>query len=299
MDLFSIGHNIWRHKLATLPVILLTALGLVYALALKQPVYQTTSSFALISPPAPPTNQQLAQDPALGRVNSNNPFVNYGDLSIVADLLAQVVSADSERTALVKQGADGSYVVAPDQQFGLNAPLLQITGVGSTAQAAIRTATLVGQALSQQMDALQSARGVDSRYWIQPLQVTGPDQATLQLSSKLRLVLGVLGIGVILMFVMVSVMSAREERATRKRLGAEADLASALKEPAAPRPLREKSDLMSALEKRAARKRLLEEDDLTSALEEPATGTPRREKDDPLGALLADVGYDPMTQKSR
>jgi hypothetical protein len=224
MDLFSIGQTIWRHKIAVLPVIALMVLGLFYVVAVKKPVYQTTASFALISPPPPPTFQQIQRDPALGRVNSNNPFVNYGSLSIVADLLAQVVSANTARAALVKAGADSRYVVAPDQQFGLSAPLLQVTGVGISAQAAIHTATLVGQALGQQMGALQAARHVDPQYWIEPLEVTSPDSATLQLSSKLRLLVGVIAIGVILLFVVVSTMSALEERKARRQVREPEDL---------------------------------------------------------------------------
>jgi hypothetical protein len=224
MDLFSIVQTIWRHKIAVLPVIAITVAGVFYVAAVKKPVYQTTASFALISPPPPPTLQQVQKDPALGRVNSNNPFVNYGSLSIVADLLAQVVSANTARAALVKQGADARYVVAPDQQFGLSAPLLQVTGVGVSSAAAIRTATLVGQALGQQMAALQAARHVDSHYWIEPLEVTAPDSATLQLSSKLRLLVGVLAIGVILLFVVVSTMNALEERRSRKLVREPEDL---------------------------------------------------------------------------
>ena len=65
MDLLLIARKIWRYKLATLPVIFLTLCGAVYAVALKDPVYEVKSSYLLINPPAPPT----AEEPPSGHSN--------------------------------------------------------------------------------------------------------------------------------------------------------------------------------------------------------------------------------------
>ena len=59
MDLLSIPRAIWRQKLATIPVILLTVLGVFYVVAVKPPVYQATASFLLVNPSAPPTQRRL------------------------------------------------------------------------------------------------------------------------------------------------------------------------------------------------------------------------------------------------
>ena len=45
MDLLSIARKIWRYKLATLPVLLLILCGAIYVVALKEPVYEASSSF--------------------------------------------------------------------------------------------------------------------------------------------------------------------------------------------------------------------------------------------------------------
>ena len=42
MDLLLIARKIWRYKLATLPVIVLTLCGAVYAVAVKDPVYEAS-----------------------------------------------------------------------------------------------------------------------------------------------------------------------------------------------------------------------------------------------------------------
>jgi hypothetical protein len=60
---------------------------------------------------------------------------------------------------------------------------------------------------------------VDPRYEIKTHQVNGPDEATLKASGQLRVLVGVLALGAILLFVVVSVGDAlttlRRERAQR------------------------------------------------------------------------------------
>jgi hypothetical protein len=217
MDLITIAEKMLRHKLALLPVIILTALGVGYVIAVKKPVYDTTSNYILLSPPAPPTAAQLAANPALGRISANNPYMDFGDLSVVANLVAQVMTTDAVKGSLLKEGANPTYTVAPSAQFGLTTPILQITGVGATPQAAIQTATLVGQAVITQMDKLQAAQGVNPHYYIRPSQFTAPNSPQLQVSSKLRMLVGVLAIGTILMFVVLSTMTGLEERKQLRR----------------------------------------------------------------------------------
>jgi hypothetical protein len=49
--------------------VLLTLWLAVYAVAVRDTVYETSSSFILINPPAPPTPENIARDPSLGRIN--------------------------------------------------------------------------------------------------------------------------------------------------------------------------------------------------------------------------------------
>jgi hypothetical protein len=219
MDLIAILQKMWRHKLALIPVVALTMLGAVYIVALKPAMYSTTSNYILLSPPAPPTAAQVGADPALGRISANNPYMEFGDLSIVSSLLAQVVATDAVRANLVKQGAESGYTVAPSQQFGLTTPMLQITGMGATPQAAIKTTTLVGQTLVSEMDSLQAAKGVNPHYYITASQFTAPGIPKQQLSSKLRSLVAILAIGMLLTFIVLSVadgIAERKELARRK-----------------------------------------------------------------------------------
>ena len=161
MDLLTIARKIWRYRIATLPVIALTLLGAVYMVVLKPPVYEASSSYILINPPSPPTPEEIAQKPALGRIDPDNPFTRFSDQSVVVGLLSSILSNDVERKALVKQGADSRYTVAPVQStYGYSSLMLGVTGVGSSGPQAIRTAELVGAALNQ---AARDPAGVSGR----------------------------------------------------------------------------------------------------------------------------------------
>ena len=208
MDLLLILQKIWRHRVFTLPVIVLTLAGAAYVVAVKKPLYEATSSYILINPPPAPTAEDIARDPALGRVNADNPYTRFPDESVVVDVLARTVGSDSARQQLVKAGADQRYAVASAAHFGSSSPIVQITGSGSSPQAAIHTAGVVGRAVAAELARMQRAQHVDPRYWITAFQVEVPDDAKLRPSGQLRMLVGVLGLGAILLFVVISVMDA-------------------------------------------------------------------------------------------
>ena len=228
VDLLLIARKIWRYRLATLPVLALTLCGIVYALAIKEPVYEASSSYILINPPAPPTAEQIALNPDLGNINSDNPYTRFADQSVVVQVLASAMETESARKSLQSMGADERYTVEPTSGLGYSSPIVKISGLGSTPEAAIRTVRLAGSAVTRQLRQIQSAEGVNPKYMIKTYQVHAPDEAQLRASDKLRLLVGVLTLGAILLFVSVSVAdglgSLRMERATaRARSGEEED----------------------------------------------------------------------------
>jgi capsular polysaccharide biosynthesis protein len=211
MDLTSIAKTLWRHKIVTLPIVVLIFIGAVYTVALKAPVYQANASYILINPPNPPTATQLAQDPSLGRLNSNNQLVGYGNLNIIVDLLAEDLNTGADRQMLVAKGANPLYTIAPNTTY-LSAPILDIVGVGSTPAEATNTAKLVGNEMVNRLNEIQSQQGTSRKYFVtaEPLQI--PTQAQAQLSSKLRSLIGILAAGAIILFVAVSTMNGIAER---------------------------------------------------------------------------------------
>jgi hypothetical protein len=222
MDLLSIMQTIWRHRIATIPVIALTVLGCFYVVAVKAPVYEATASYILFDPPAPPTPEEIAADPALGRIKTDNPYTRFGEQSVVVDVLSRTMSADAARQALIRKGADSRYIVQGSASFGMSSPIIQITGVGSSSKAALDTATIVSNAVKSELDRMQAAYGTDARYRIKPLQIDFPDRAQLRASGKIRMLVGVLALGGILIFLVVSFLNGVAEWRSQGRVeGAE------------------------------------------------------------------------------
>jgi hypothetical protein len=226
MDLLSISRAVWRHKLATVPVLLIMLVGMAYVLVGKKPVYEAKSSYILLPPPtAPPTTAPL-RHPARKGASPNNPFTGYGNLSVVVDILSQTMTSPAEGQVLANQGVTGPYTVASlPSMFGNNgaAPIIQVAAQGPSPLAARASATLVGREVQSQLANIQAAQGTSKQYWIGSLELTHPDRAQQQASSKLRNLIAVIAVGVILLFVVVSVMNAREER-KRDRQAAKAVL---------------------------------------------------------------------------
>ena len=179
-----------------------------YAVAFKDPVYEAKSSYLLINPPAPPTAEEIARNPQLGRVNADNPYTRYADQSVVIEVLTSALNSDSARRELKDAGADSRYTVASTSELGYSSPIVEITGVGASPQAAIRTAEVVGDALKRELDRMQKDEGVASDYEITTQQVEPPTDAQLRASSQARTLVAVLALGGVLLFVVVSVADA-------------------------------------------------------------------------------------------
>jgi hypothetical protein len=218
MDLLMIVRKIWRYRLVTLPVILLTLFGGAYVVVAKDSVYEASASYVLINPPPPPTAEEIARRPALGRINADNPYTRFTDESVVVQVLASTVSSESAQQALMEAGGDDRYTVEPGAEFGYSSPIVDITGVGSSPKAAIRTAEAVGNAVIKELERMQQARGIDPGYQIKTQLVNAPDDAKLKAADQIRVLVVVLALGAVLLFVVVSVGDAvtmlRAERRT-------------------------------------------------------------------------------------
>jgi capsular polysaccharide biosynthesis protein len=216
MNLLLILQKVWRYKFATLPILVFVLVGAFYVIAIKTPVYEAGSTYILVNPPAPPTESDIARDPSLGRLGSDNPYTRYSDQSVVVQVLAGRLSSEEARAALERRGADPKYTVAPSPEFGYSAPILQISGTGSSEAAAVRTANLVGEAVTKELDQMQAAQRVSPRYRIVTQQVVAPHNAKLKASGKLRALVAVFALGLVLLFIVVSVAEAlgalRKER---------------------------------------------------------------------------------------
>jgi hypothetical protein len=209
MSLLLITAKIWRYKLLTLPLIALVLVGAFYVVAVTAPTYEASATYILVNPPAPPTDAEIARDPSLGRIKGvDNPYTRFSDQSVLVQVLAGRVNSDENRRFLAKQGADPNYMAQPSAEFGFSAPILQITGTGTTAAGAVNSANLVGTTLARELDRMQAIRGVDRTYRITTEAVVPAQDAKLKPSGKLRSLVAVMVLGTIVLFIAISVLDA-------------------------------------------------------------------------------------------
>jgi hypothetical protein len=206
----------WRHKLAVLPVIALTAFGLVYVTALTPPTYELAVSYVLVPPPGPPSAEERAQDPVLGRADPDNPFTRFGTTSVLVDLVARDTDRDSNREALAAAGADDRWQVVPSSRYGFSSPIVDIIAIGDSQESAKVTARLVSESVERSLHDLQAAQRVDETYMYKPLLIDFPTEARLRFSNKLRAVIAMLAVGGLLTFATTSVAEALAQRPRRK-----------------------------------------------------------------------------------
>jgi Chain length determinant protein len=213
MDLFSIGGTLWRHKWVSIPLVLLTMLGMLYVLELRAPTYQAKADILLTNPPASPTAFQIAQNPRLAKMN--NPLANLGSLTYVADVLIDSVTAPTAKQELAQAGASGYQVVLDSASQSNVPPAIDVAGTGLSAQAATRSAQLVATAISSDLLRLQASQHVQNKYMITSVEYVRPSPATKS-SENLETAVGVAAIGLIVLLVAVSIAQGREEQKNRR-----------------------------------------------------------------------------------
>lgn len=217
MDLLSICRTMWKHKLVVLPVLLITFVSAAYFLVVAKPLYQTTADYVIAPPPTAATPAQIAADPSLKNANPANLYARFYDQSIIADALEARMTSPSTQNALLKQGADPRNTTTLVQVNGTTEPGVEVTGTGSTAAEATRTGILLGDQVNQSLRSLQSAQGTNPFYMFTAIQVANSGPPQVKESSKLRSVLGVLGIGIVLLFLAVSIADAIDKKRAERR----------------------------------------------------------------------------------
>lgn len=211
MDLLSIIGKVWRYKLVTVPIIILAALGALYVVKVKAPVYQATSGVLLVNPPAPPTAAQIAKKPSLGFVNTNNAFASFGNLDVVADAVIRVVDTDSAQ--LVQAGANPQFQLSLSSDLGQPPPpIIEVTGIGPSAQVALQSATLVTKAITDNLYQMQEQQGINPSYMIKSVEIYSPQGAQESSSGKLRALIALLAAAVIVIFIAISMIDAFKKR---------------------------------------------------------------------------------------
>lgn len=207
MNMLRAARTLWRYKFLTLPILAVTVIGLAYIALFTPGLYEAHSSYVLFSPPAAPTKDDIATDPALANVHADNPYARF-DPAVVSGIIADRVNSDRVRASLVAAGADRGYTVATGGQYGNASPTAEIQAEGSTPARALQTVQMVGKAFRDELRTVQAAQGVDTEYMITATEVGEPDGAHPRVSNRLRSMLAIAGAGALLLFLSVSIAEA-------------------------------------------------------------------------------------------
>jgi hypothetical protein len=215
MGFTAITRAFGQHKRVTISVVLLTLIGAFYALEVMPLTFQAKANVLLISPPTAPTSFEIAQNPALA--NASNPYLNLGNPTYVADVMATLVSSRGVQQSLAAAGVSPGYQVTVDnsgEQSGQTVapPALDIVGTGSSAQAAIQSAGLVASTVSNDLRQLQQSEHVQSKFMITAVEYVSPSSAVGSSSGRFKAALEIVVAGVVVLFVAVSIAQALEDR---------------------------------------------------------------------------------------
>ena len=236
MDLLALFTTLRRHKMLVLVVLLLTAAADAYIAFGIPPQYESKAQYVLINPPSPPTDSQIARDPKLASVNTNNPFLRLPNPSVVVDVVAQRVSGDNVRRELIAHGADENYLVASTNAIG-SGTVIDITGTGTSATQATRTLELVSERMKAELYEMQKVDGADDEYLIQALLINPPTDPLRKVTSTIRSLIGVTAAGAVLLFALLSITEAMRVRRVQPISPAAPPRAPAPPQPQPARPM--------------------------------------------------------------
>jgi hypothetical protein len=137
--------------------------------------------------------------------------LQYNDSSAVPQIVIGLVSTSSSEQVLATAGAGRQWQIVANTT---SPDILDIMGVGKTVQSALLSANLVTKAAENDLYQLQVSEGVNPKYMIKSYPLNTPTQASQQASSKLRLLVGVLGAGILLLFIAISIAEATRKQRT-------------------------------------------------------------------------------------
>lgn len=212
MDLVSLFRLLGRWWWVTLPVLLIGAGGLAASIVLAPPAYVATSSLVLLAPPAPPEIEETQT----AAPDDQNPYVQFGDLSIVVDVLRRIMISPATADRLEAEGVTGDFVVAANVDF-VRGPIIDVSTEGDTRVEALESNGVVVGELEDQLARLQDQQGTNPDYWITVDRVVQPERAEREYASTVRRSVAAGAVLVLVVVAAVAVAESIGRRTARRR----------------------------------------------------------------------------------
>jgi hypothetical protein len=214
VDPVSVLKVLWHHKIIAILVVALTAGGAAAAYLLTPRVFEATASYAIVNPDVP-TAEEVQQDPALGLLNSDNPFLRSSDSSLIVQVMVTKMNSDVVADFLSSKGLSTEFEVAQGGSFGPGL-LIDVKAEGSTEKSAIESVNVLGGLLNEELYSVQKVNDADDIYLFSALPIEAPDRATELYSDRIRLLIVVVVAGFAALFAAVSLARSIEQGRQRR-----------------------------------------------------------------------------------
>ena len=214
MDLVSLFRLLGRRWWIVVPTTLLGAGGLVATILLVPPSYSATASVVLLGPPTPP-EVEATQTAAPG---DQNPYAQFGDLSVVVDILRRIMESPTTEHLLEEQGVTEGYTVAANVEIR-RGPIIDVITEGETRRGAIEANDIVVGHLFAELRSIQERQGTNDTYWITAEEVVVPDEAERSYASTVRrsIAVGALAVALVIAAAVLADSVARRVRRDVRR----------------------------------------------------------------------------------
>ncbi|MDX6388983.1 MAG: hypothetical protein QOJ73_46 [Streptosporangiaceae bacterium] len=206
MDLAASFRTLGRQWILTFFLLILTfAAGVAAWVKLPGP-YSAESMVALV-----PSHQESIQ-------NGNNAYLSYNGSEVVAgDIVLRQVMAPATVLKLAGQGYTGAYTIADDPNT--TGPILDITVTGKSKAVVESTLRGVTDKVQAQLTTLQQSLAPADQ--ISSIVASYAPTASLEVSKKMRVIVLVVGLGLVLTFALPQIVDAEVNRRRGRRAGAD------------------------------------------------------------------------------
>lgn len=215
MDLVALARIALRRWKILVPLLLLSAgIGWLAATAVA-PTYQVDGAIRVSYP--------FSTDSGVAALVQSNPFYDTDSAALV---LGRVGGSVDLTKAVVANGGTAEYII--DGSTGRS--ILTITVTGPDEQEALRTHGVVVRELADRLDRLQADKDIPSPYRITADDVVKPQNALISNSSRTKVLIASMALGMILS---IGVCLIADHRLRRRLEGTGDDAMAAVAEPAA------------------------------------------------------------------
>jgi hypothetical protein len=217
MDLLAILKIFRRHKYLVLAVSVATLLGIAYVFAGTPTVFKQSSSLVLLQPRSAPSAADRAEDPSLENADSYNPFA--GDPSLIVGVVSARLTNDATRDSFGERGLDPNYDVAAAVSYGMSRPQLEVVAFGASPEETVSTRTALASEVLEEIEAVQAEQGVNDYFMVTAIAVEPTSNPVQQTSSLLRSAIAIAIAGGILLFALLSLALAWDQRRVQDEAG--------------------------------------------------------------------------------